>query len=328
MKSNRLLILIVLLLIIVAAVYIFSNPNGTLKPGNTGFLIQSADKISEIKISSSQEQIRLSKKNNTWELNGKYKVNDVIIANFLNALTSIDILTPVSKVERNQISNILKKEGILVELRDNKFFSRKFFVNQPTMSKDKTYMMMTNSQEPYIVRIPDFKGQVSQLFITNENFWRDKTVFNYLPQHIKSITVEYPRSNTKSFKVAYNKGTFTLQNLNEGEYEQDFNIEKVAQYFTNFQNVKYENKATLAVEKIDSVKQSVAYCIISVEDYNGAINKLEIFRKDAENNIDEFGNKAGFDYNRAYAVFNNNDELLVIQYYNFDLIFKEIDYFR
>jgi len=55
---------------------------------------------------------------------------------------------------------------------------------------------------------------------------------------------------------------------------------------------------------------------------------LKLFRKPAENSVDEFGNKAGFDYNKAYAVLNDNHEILEIHYYNFDLILKEIDYFR
>jgi hypothetical protein len=44
--------------------------------------------------------------------------------------------------------------------------------------------------------------------------------------------------------------------------------------------------------------------------------------------VDEFGQKINFDYDRAYASFNNNKELVTIQYYIFDPLLKEIDYFR
>ncbi len=68
--------------------------------------------------------------------------------------------------------------------------------------------------------------------------------------------------------------------------------------------------------------------MIKVEDVNGQVNKLKIYKKLAANEFDEFGEKAKYDYNRAYALFNENNEILIIQYYICDPILKEIDYFR
>lgn len=53
-----------------------------------------------------------------------------------------------------------------------------------------------------------------------------------------------------------------------------------------------------------------------------------MYRKPAPNKLDEFGQNAEFDYNKAYGVLNNANEIILLQYYKFDPILKEIDYFR
>jgi len=215
----------------------------------------------------------------------------------------------------------LRKTGLKQTLR--------FFVNPPAMSNDKTYMMMVNSSEPYTVKIPGFKGLVSHLFIPDETFWRNKLVFNFLPQNISVISVEYHKNPDKSFKIKnFNDGSFALSDVNNNP-EQSFNVEKVARYFTYFQNIQFEDVISgWTKEKVDSILTSEPHIQITVEDINGIKNNIKIFQKKSENRIDGFGEKTEFDLNRAYALLNNNHELLLIQYYVFDPLLKEIDYFR
>jgi len=132
--------------------------------------------------------------------------------------------------------------------------------------------------------------------------------------------------------------SFTLKNFNDGSFallnhksqpESNFSVEKAARYFTYFQNIQFEDVLSgWSIEKKDSVLKSKPYIIISVQDMNGVESNLKIFRKQSDNGIDDFGEKTEFDMNRAYAMLNNNNELLLIQYYTFDPLLKEIDYFR
>ena len=84
----------------------------------------------------------------------------------------------------------------------------------------------------------------------------------------------------------------------------------------------------LKTEEINSILETNPFIIIKVEDVGGITNKIALYRKSAENEIDEFGQKVLYDYDRAYAILNDNKELITIQYYIFDPLFKEIDYFR
>ncbi|MCK5170086.1 MAG: hypothetical protein KAQ75_09410, partial [Bacteroidales bacterium] len=135
---------------------------------------------------------------------------------------------------------------------------------------------------------------------------------------------------SKSFSVInYNDGTFAIQNLSNNAFVVDFNVDKVARYFTYFQRIVFEDVVrNLDQVETDSILQTKPFNVITVETIQGNVNKIAIYRKPSESEFDEFGKKAQFDYDRAYATLNNNNELIIIQYYIFDPLFKEIDYFR
>lgn len=328
--KNLKLLFVLIVLIVIAGIYFFSNSKGSLNLRNASFAVESLDIITKIKISNGDKNLILKKEFDHWKVNNKYRATDRSIENFMMAINRIDVLAPVSKVEKEQVALILKSDGVLVEVFKKNRTLKKYYVSKPEMNNSKTYMMMYKSSEPFVVRIPSFKGLVADLFIIDENFWRDKTIFNYSPQNIKNIVVEYPENTSKSFRVInYNDGAFAIQNLSNKTFVENFNVDKVARYFTYFQRIVFEEVVeNLNQTMVDSVLQTKPFNIITVENIHGNTNKIAIYRKPPEKEYDEFGQKAQFDYDRAYATFNNNNELIIIQYYIFDPLFKEIDYFR
>ena len=330
MRINWKYIGVLIVLLVFAAIYYFSNSKGTLNLKTSSFSIQNPEDITEIKIISGNNEILLSKKSNLWELNNEYRARTKNVIEFLRVLNSIDVYSPVSKTEKEQVASILKADGVIVEVFKNKRVAKRFYVSKPSMNKEKTYMMMTRSDQPYIVRIPLFKGNLADLFTVNENLWRDRTLFDYQPQNIKEITVSYSENPEKSFlSTNYGDGTFSLKETNSDSYIESFDVEKLSRYFTYFQNIWFESIATdLKQLETSSVKNSLPFVTIEVEDIKGQVNKLRIYKKTAANEFDEFGKKIEFDFNRAYALLNENNEILIIQYYICDPILKEIDYFR
>lgn len=328
--KNLKLYLILAVLIIIAGIFYFSNNKGTLNLRVADFSIEQYQDITKIEIISPQEKLNLELTNNQWKVNDKYWATQKYVENLLLALNRITILSPVSKAEKEQVASILQADGMLVKVHKNRRIIKAFYVSKPSMNKEKTYMMMKKSSEPFIVSIPAFRGLLAELFITDENYWRNKTIFDYKPQNIQSIKVEYPQEQMKSFQVNnYNDGTFAIQNLAEKKFIKDFDVEKVARYFTYYQRIVFEDVVgDLSQDKVDSVLNSTPYCIVTVKDKSDEENMITIYRKPPDKKFDEFGQEQKFDYDRAYASFNQNRELIIIQYYNFDPLFKEIDYFR
>ncbi len=329
MKNIR-LFLILVVLIIIAGIYYFSNNKGTLNLRNASFAIESPDKITKVELKSDNAVLLLKRESDGWKVNNKYKATTSYVENLNLVLSRITVLSPVSKVEKEQVASILQNDGILVGVYRNRKSLKKFYVSKPSMNKEKTYMMMERSTDPFIVRIPAFKGLLAELFITDENYWRNKTVFDYEPQNIESIALVYPENETKSFKaINYNDGTFAIKKMDDNKFLEDYNVDKLARYFTYYQRITFDDIVTnLDQIQTDSILNSSPYCVISVKDESGVENKIIIYRKPSDNEVDEFGNKIKFDYDKAYATLNNNNELIIIEYYIFDPLFKEIDYFR
>jgi len=322
--------ILIIILIVIASVFYFSNSKGTLNKRSSTFAIEQINEISKIEIREGEKLLVLNKENNLWRVNGKYQVKEWNINNFLIVANRIDVLTPVSNVQKEQIALLLEKDGIKVEFFKGNRCVRSYYVGKPGMHKSKTYMMMEKSSDPFVVRIPSFKGLVANLFVSDENYWRDKTVFNYMPQNVKSIKIEYPNNKEKSCKIInYNDGSFALQSLPSEDFISDFNIEKTARFFTNFQKINFEDIVDNLESTVkDSIVNSIPFAIISVEDFHNTENAIKIYKKPSNGQLDEYGETAEFDYNKAYGVLNNADELILIQYYKFDPILKEIDYFR
>ena len=330
MRTNLKYLLVLLGLLFFASLYYFSNTKGTLNLKKANFSIENPEDITEIKLIGSGVEVLLTKNTNHWELNNNYRARTKSVIEFLRVLSSIDVHSPVSKTEKEQVTSILKAEGVIVEIYKGKRAIKRFYVSKPSMNKEKTYMMMTRSNQPYIVRIPLLKGNLADLFTVNENLWRDRTLFDYQPQNIKEINVSYSENPEKSFLATnYGDGSFSLKETSSDNYVENYDVEKLNRYFTYFQNIWFESiAANLKQSEIDSIMNSLPFVIINVKDINGKINKLRIYKKLAANEFDEFGKKVEFDFNRAYALFNENNEILIIQYYICDPILKEIDYFR
>jgi len=330
MNNTKKTLLVVFILLIIATAYFFNDSKGTLGSRNTHFAIEETKKIDKIKIFSPDEEITLVKESEQWKINDKYIARQSIVNNFLMALSRIQIAAPISENEKERIATVLEKEGILVEIYRKNRIPRKYYVSTSDIDNHKTYMMMAKRGDPITVRIPSFKGLVAELFSIDQSLWRNKSVFDYQPQNIKSITTEYPGDSSKSFTlINFGDGTFALKQPYKNLFVEDFNIERVVRYFIYFQGIDFERiEKELSKQKTDSLLHSAPFCIISLTNVDDFTNSITIYRKPPEKEFDEFGNKLTYDYNRAYAIFNQNNELIIIQYYIFDPLLKEIDYFR
>ncbi|MGE0090358.1 MAG: hypothetical protein AB7S50_12880 [Bacteroidales bacterium] len=329
MRKYLLYLFVFVLLFLSAWIFFFSSSSGIVSLRNSNFSIDNVEKVTSIYLSEKSNTLALDKINNQWIVNNKYQAKEQSIGTLLLAINRLQVHYPVSKAEREQIALLLNNDGIQVDVKINRFNRHRFWVSKPSMNKEKTYMMMVNSSEPFVVKIPGFKGNVGELFATSENAWRNNLIFNYLPQNIQTITIEYPLTPERSFSLKnFNDGSFALINR-KNQLEPDFNVEIAARYFTYFQNIQFEDVITNWPQvKKDSVFASTPYVQITVKDFKSIENNIKIFRKQSDGETDEFGDKSKFDLNKAYALLNNNNELLLIQYYNFDPLLKEIDYFR
>ncbi|NJN34022.1 MAG: hypothetical protein HC817_07010 [Saprospiraceae bacterium] len=194
------------------------------------------------------------------------------------------------RLPRKAVPNVVKSiasSSILIEIFDQKGGKIKsYYVGGVDMDEKGTYMMMTDSNEPYATHIPNFTGSLRVRYFVDETDWRDRSVFNIPIDDIKSVSVDYPLQKSKSFKLEKNGRNFNVEPLypivprisstaNRGICEA-FLME-----FDNLGAEGFENKHP----QRDSISAIMPFASISVKNTEG-VEKTVKFHPMAKRNAD------------------------------------------
>jgi hypothetical protein len=150
-------------------------------------------------------------------------------------------------------------------------------------------------------------------------------VFNKRASEIVRIVHENILHPKKSYTIYIENGKFHVLNHNNNPVK-EINETAVERYFSYFQNIGFKQiENLLSKAQLDTVlKQNLVHRILLVDDSNISY-KLNLYLKPAlitKNTI-----STDFDLNQIYGKMNNEDNILIFEYYNIDPILKDIDYF-
>jgi len=226
------------------------------------------------------------------------------------------------------VSNLAVK-SIKVEIYQKSKLIRTYYVGGPTKDQYGTYMLLEGSSQPFVMYIKGFKGYLTPRYFISESQWRDRLLFQYIFSEIASITVEQPLNPERSFAV-YNHGnnTFGLKALKDQQIIMNFDTIKVKTFLASFKKVYFDSFINyMDVEKKDSILSTSPHFIITVKDTDGNVNKITTYYRPNDGQLDDAGELLEFDPDHEYALIGEDEEMVLIQYYVFDPIFKGVDYF-
>ncbi|MBK9108352.1 MAG: hypothetical protein IPM92_08250 [Saprospiraceae bacterium] len=231
------------------------------------FAVKNIDQIEKIILNNRLgDSIHLSKSESSWILNGKHKVFPNAMRNLLQTIVSIKMQSIPPKTSYQSVMDGIKGSGIKVDIfgkGDQKIKS--YWVGGSTLREEGIFFLMEGSQQPYIVSIPSFVGNVRERYDLSYNDWRDRSLIDIKPEAISSVTVEYPFQSHNSFKIKKQENKFYLLDIMQANKQLVFQNPKILQsYFQSFEGIGVEgiqNKHPLK----DSISAMTAYCIISIE---------------------------------------------------------------
>jgi hypothetical protein len=327
-KAVWLYVITALMLGTIAAVIYWSDPFSTFSARERDFAVDDIEEVDKVELTSNNNSLSLKKKGEMWRVNGAFEVRSRAMLVLLDALAHLQAGAPVSKKQLPRIQEHLLEEGIRVQVYYGRRELKRFIVSRKDFA-EKTYMLMEGAALPYQVHIPAFSGQVATLFQIDQNYWRSPMIFDIKPQEIEQVSVQYPEKTSSGFELNVTaNGYYSLQTVSGNEVK-SINDERIARYLAFFQAVKYEKILADDKHKLrDSLMTATPWVQIHVKSHGGDVSTLEVFRKPASGKKDAFGQTSEFDLDRAYALLNGSEEIIQIQYFVFDPIFKEIDYFR
>ena len=323
-KKNIIIILVFVLSLGGALAVFFSKSSGTIKPELKNFAVEDTSDVDKIFLADkSSHQVLLTKENNDWKVNGKYYARKDMIDNLMDVVRRITVRSIVAKAAQENIIKRMAAGSIKVEIYKKGELFKVYYVGSGTQDNMGSFMLLENSSAPFICFLPGHHGTITNFYMPLENEWRDRAIFRYGFQDMKSVTVEYPSDPANNFTIDIeNNNSFRLRSGANGNYYPSFDTSKVKAYLLEFKNVSFEDFASVSREKMDSVRLKHHLFTISVkEKESGAIKSVKGYRLPLRpGTTDDYGKILYFDEDRMYGDVSGMDEQVIIQYHTFDRI--------
>jgi hypothetical protein len=188
-----------------------------------------------------------------------------------------------------------------------------------------TYMLLENSDVPFVIEIPGFRGYLSSRFSTEENNWRSHVLIGEKPDEIKQIEISYIQNQNgfKALQTAPRK--YELYDAH-GIRAKSFDTLLLKGFFEQFEIANFDRFVDLHGPEVrDSVKKSEPIFSIHVTDARDSLQSYTFYRV-PEISVEDEPNPHL--YPHSLWVFNNADDWMLVQTYTYLLMFREFKDFR
>lgn len=218
MKKNLLLLLLLVLLAI--AVWFgrsfgSDSKSSSIDVSDREFAIENVEDVQRIKLTRrTGAVIDLKKEGKDWFVGKKNKkVSNNIMSNLLGVIKSIQIKFIPPAQFNEKIINEINRIGTQVDIYDKGDNLLKSYFVGGNVPDGGTYYIMQGKTQPYVMERKVGYGGVRDLFIYREEEIYDKAIWNIDTKQIKSVSVDYPKDKTESFKIQKTNEAFIIDPL-------------------------------------------------------------------------------------------------------------------
>lgn len=215
-----------------------------------------------------------------WIYNGQFRVRPTAIQSLLETIAQVRVQYVPTEAAKPGLIKSIAAEGIKVEIYDKDDQLMKcYYVGDVTNDERGTYMIMDKSENPYVVQIPSFIGQLRVRYMLGDDNWRDRAVFKEKPEEIEFVSVEYPQQKNQSFRIQKtDQSTYDVQ-----PFYSTTPIIKGPQrkgvpeaYLLQFESLVSEGFENTNIVK-DSVRALVPFVIMTVKNKDGEETKARFW---------------------------------------------------
>ena len=336
MKKNKKLLIVLVALIIPALYFLFQNKNTTIKKELRDFAVKDTAAISKIFLADRNgNEITLERKNNKWMVNDKFEPRPDFLNLLLDAMYKIDVRNRVAKAAYNNVIKMLASSGVKCEiyLNGSEDPFKTYYVGGQTEDGLGTFMIIENSNVPFVNQIPGFNGYLTPRYSVNIEAWRLPSLFQISSKDIKSITIKYANYPEKSFTISQKDGSYQIEspfNRNKINLVDSVAVEN---YLSFYRNVFYESRATnMTSSRKDSILQDPPSITISLTDIKGKNKELEIYpmllSAGSLAKFDSNGKPLKYDVDRVYGFIRAEKEFVILQQYSLERLLRQFEDFN
>ena len=144
----------------------------------------------------------LERRGDRWVVNGQYRVNPNIMQNFLGTLGNIQMNYVPGDAAIAPAVNTMATQGVYVQLFDaNGQQIKAYTIGGNTADAQGTYALLDGSEQPHVVSLPFFNGNIRGLYALRDDQWRDKALADITPDRVRKLTVDYPKQRSSAFVI-------------------------------------------------------------------------------------------------------------------------------
>ena len=188
------------------------------------------------------------KTNSTWFIDSKYEVRRDFITTMKLGLARMDVKMPVSTELKESIRKRLLTEGVRVEVGSEEA-TKEFWILTNDNDNNSSYFISSKEAEPYIIYVPGFTGDLTDLFKIKVSDWRNKSLFRNMIGNIQEITLNYESFPKDGFVIKQKIGGYEVIDM------QSVDSTKLYTYLGLFQRINVENIL------VDKQKDSVEFLL-------------------------------------------------------------------
>jgi len=328
---NRTLLLVALFLLLGGSAWYALSINKKKKSGShvswdMDFAVKDIESIGKIFLADrTGKSILLERKGSNWICNGKFPVRPTVLETLLETIGRVRVLNiPPHGAVPNMVKE-LAAVGIKVEIYDRKDKTIKtYYVGGITIDERGTILMMDGSEQPYVVHIPGFVGQIRLRYITEEESWRDLAIFRENPEKIEQVSVEYPQRKSESFRLekagtaTYSVAPFHTTTTPMNTPQRKGVPEAYLVQFESLVAEAFENTNRLR----DSVKALIPFAVVKLKNTDGGEKTVRFWPVEVETTPDE-----GRPYVTRYFTDVNNEDFMLTQDHVFGGLFRGYGFF-
>lgn len=330
-KKNVFIIILFVVSLAGAAAIFFTQSNGTVKPELKNFAVEDTSDVDKIFLAdkSSHEVLLTKEKSGRWMVNEKYYARQDMLDNLMDVIRRITVRSIVAKAAQENVLKRMASGSIKVEIYKKGALNKVYYVGSGTQDNLGSFVLLENSSAPFICFLPGHKGGITNFYMPLETQWREHLIFSYRFQDMSSITVDYPSDPANSFSLEIlGNNDFRLRSTAKNAYV-PFDTLKVKAYLLEYKLVGFEDFTTVEHAKMDTVRAKHHLFNISVKEKEGGqVRTVKAYRLPLPPGTeDDRGNEIPFDEDRMYGDVTGIDEVVILQYYNFDRLAVPITFF-
>jgi hypothetical protein len=322
--TNRKQVIIVLGLILATAALLLVLGRSLLI-GATDFGFADANKVRSITISNGEQQVKLRKRSNIWHIEGDRVAQQERVADALFALQMLQVKYPLPA---EYVEAYRQAQGATLHVKVSDWLGK--IRSYSLCMVDTLPVGAVRTEKPYVVEVSgNAELDIFSLLDANPLFWYKTVAINMLPSQIAAVSVEDLGKPERSFTLSIDSlGRAQVKALYSGRVFSNLSSDRVRRYLSYYQDVKFERYATnLSKEDADAIMLTNPAYIFTIEGKDGASRIAKLLYMPVGDALDAFGRPTKIDLNRCYLQQDDDPNLAIALWVDFDLLIKDVNFF-